>query len=107
MFESARTWAYREISYHFGDPQGLGRIIQEEAQLLNQTQFETPLPVAEVDHIARSIHKWIITKSRMWADGPASYDATFTPIPKAHVARGAGRLERLQPLNALRKRNAC
>ena len=83
LFESARTWAYREIRHHWGDPEGLGRAIQEEAQLLNQTDFDVPLPIAEVDHIARSIHKWIITQSRMWADGPAVYEATFIAMQSA------------------------
>src|SRR5699024_12777525 len=36
LFESARTWAYREIRHHFGDPDGLGRSIQATAQALNQ-----------------------------------------------------------------------
>lgn len=78
LFESARTWAYREVRHHWGDPDGLGRSIQIEAQTLNSAQFTTPLPVPEVDQIARSIHRWIITRSRIWADGPAVYDATFT-----------------------------
>lgn len=50
---------------------------------MNREFFSEPLPVAEVDQIARSIHRWIITKSRMWADGPAVYDATFTLIQSA------------------------
>lgn len=83
LFESARTWAYREIRHHFGDPVGLGHAIQATAQSMNREFFSEPLPVAEVDQIARSIHRWIITKSRMWADGPAVYDATFTLIQSA------------------------
>src|SRR5699024_6272807 len=51
LFESARTWAYREIRHHFGDPDGLGRSIQATAQALNQELFSEPLPVAEVDQI--------------------------------------------------------
>ena len=27
--------------------------------------------------------RWIITKSRMWADGPAVYEATFSTIQSA------------------------
>ena len=57
-------------------------------QALNQELFSEPLPVAEVDHIARSIHKWIITKSNMWADGPAVYEATFTTIQAARGRKG-------------------
>lgn len=91
LFESARTWAYREIRHHFGDPDGLGRSIQATAQALNQELFSEPLPVAKVDHIARSIHRWIITKSRMWADGPAVYEATFTTIQAARGKKGGRR----------------
>ncbi|MDN5783159.1 primase C-terminal domain-containing protein [Corynebacterium casei] len=82
---------YREIRHHFGDPDGLGRSIQATAQALNQELFSEPLPVAEVDHIARSIHRWIITKSRMWADGPAVYEATFTTIQAARGKKGGRR----------------
>lgn len=88
LFESARTWAYREIRNHWGNPHGLGRAIQVEAQALNVAQFSDPLPTNEVDHIARSIHKWIITKSRMWADGPAVYEANFTLIQSARGKKG-------------------
>lgn len=88
LFESARTWAYREIRHHWGDPVGLGHSIQAAAQALNIEMFNEPLPVAEVDQIARSIHRWIITKSRMWADGPAVYDATFTLIQSARGRKG-------------------
>ncbi|TVK90664.1 hypothetical protein AYI72_22355 [Shewanella algae] len=88
LFESARTWAYREVRKHFGDADGLGRAIQTTAQALNQELFDEPLPVAEVDCIARSIHKWIITKSRMWTDGAAVYDATFTAMQSARGKKG-------------------
>ena len=88
LFESARSWAYREIRHHFGDPDGLGRSIQATAQALNLELFSEPLPISEVDHIARSIHKWIITKSRMWADGAAVYDATFIAIQGSRGRKG-------------------
>jgi len=91
LFESARGWAYREIRHHFGDPDGPGRSIQATAQALNQELFSEPLPVAEVDQIDRSIHRWIIIKSRMWADGAAVYEATFTTIQAARGKRSAER----------------
>lgn len=47
---------------------------------MNQELFDEPLPVTEVDHIARSIHRWIVTKSSMWKDGQAVYDANFTLV---------------------------
>lgn len=91
LFESARTWAYREIRHHFGDSTGLAHAIQTTAHTMNHEQFTNPLPTTEVNHIARSIHQWIITKSRMWADGPAVYEATFTTIQST---RGKKRAEK-------------
>ncbi len=88
LFESARTWAYREIRHHFGNPDGLGRAIQTTAQAMNQELFSEPLSTREVDQIARSIHRWIITRSRMWADGPAVYEATFSTIQSARGRKG-------------------
>src|SRR5699024_5807468 len=46
-------------------------------------EFTEPLPANEAHQIATSIHKWITTQSRMWADGPTVYEATFTTIQAA------------------------
>lgn len=86
LFESARVWAYREIRNYWGDPAGLGRAIEAEAATRN-AEFSEPLPVSEVRAIAASIHRWIVTKSRMWADGPAVYEATFSTIQSARARR--------------------
>src|SRR5699024_6242904 len=83
LFESARTWAYRELRHHFGDPDGLARSIQATAQALILEPFCEPLTEADVDHHARSIHMWSITKSNIWAYGAAVYEATFTPTQPA------------------------
>lgn len=80
LFETARTWAYREIRHHWGDSIGLGRAIQETAQAMNQELFSEPLSISETDTIARSIHRWITTHSQLWADGPVVYEATFSNI---------------------------
>ena len=56
---------------------------------MNHEQFTSPLPTTEVNHIARSIHQWIITKSRMWVDGPAVYEATFTTIQSIRGKKGS------------------
>lgn len=88
LFETARTWAYREIRHHFGDSEGLLRSIQATAQEMNRDLFAEPLPVHEVDQIAASIHRWITTKSRMWTDGPAVYEATFVTIQSARGKKG-------------------
>ena len=77
LFETARTWAYREARHHWGDPDGLHRAITSTVRDLNQN-FSDPLP-----SIATSIHKWITTKSRIWKDGPATYEATFITIQSA------------------------
>lgn len=87
IFETARTWAYREVRNHFGDSAGLATAIADHAHLLN-TEFADPLPRSEVSQIAASIHRWIVTQSRMWADGPAVYEATFSTIQAARGRKG-------------------
>lgn len=37
----------------------------------------------EAQQIAKSIHRWITTQSRMWSDGAAVYEATFIAIQSA------------------------
>lgn len=88
LFESARTWAYREVRHHWGDPQGLRAAIHAHAAELN-AQFPEPLPASELQGIAESIWRWITTRSRMWADGPAVYEATFIAIQSARARKGA------------------
>lgn len=87
IFETARTWAYREIRHHWFDPQGLHAAISAHVHELN-TEFPEPLPASEARAIAASIHRWITTKSRMWADGPAVYEATFSTIQAARGRKG-------------------
>lgn len=89
LFETARTWAYREIRHHWGDPVGLSTAIHREAVGLNSA-FAIPLPTSEVRAIAASISRWIINKSRMWADGPTVYEATFSLIQSARGRKGKG-----------------
>ncbi len=79
LFETARHWAYREIRHHFGNPQGLGTAIETHAHQLN-ADYSEPLPRNEVHHLAASITRWITTRSTMWNDGPAVYEANFTLI---------------------------
>jgi len=82
IFETARHWAYREVRRHWGDSNGLGVAIHANVATLN-AEFAEPLRVTEARGIAASIHRWITTKSRMWTDGPAVYEATFTTIQAA------------------------
>lgn len=91
IFETARIWAYREIRYHWGDPAGLATAIDLEVHRLNG-EFSEPLPVNEASQIAASIHRWIVTESRMWRDGPVVYEATFSTIQSARGKKsGAAR----------------
>lgn len=87
IFETARLWANRELRHHFGDPVGLGISILDEVNSLNAA-FSEPLPSSESKAIATSIHRWITTKSRMWRDGPAVYEATFSTIQSARGRKG-------------------
>lgn len=87
VFETARVWAYREVRHHWGDEDGLGNAITERVHEIN-AGFSEPLPAREARDIAKSIHRWIITESRMWADGPAVYEATFTAMQAARGRKG-------------------
>lgn len=55
---------------------------------LNAALFADPLPAREVEDIARSIHKWITTRSRMWRDGAVSCEATFIAMQSARGRKG-------------------
>lgn len=86
IFESARTWAYREIRHHWGNPRTLHAAITTHVQALN-AEYSEPLRHSEAKAIAESIWRWITTKSRMWKDGPAVYEATFTLIQSARAKK--------------------
>ena len=87
IFETARTWAYREVRHHFGDAEGFTRAVYTHVHELN-AEFPEPLRASEANAIAKSISTWIITESRLWADGPAVYEATFTTIQAARGRKG-------------------
>lgn len=88
IFETARTWAYREIRNHWYDSGGLHAAISAHVHELN-AEFPEQLPASEARAIAASIHRWITTQSRMWADGPAVYEATFSTIQAARGRKSA------------------
>ncbi|MGW5925981.1 hypothetical protein ACWF2L_06995 [Streptomyces anulatus] len=87
IFETARTWAYREVRHHFGSPDTLHTAIHAEVHIRN-AEFTEPLPAVEARAIANSIHRWITTRSRMWKDGAAVYEATFVAIQSARGKKG-------------------
>jgi len=102
IFESARTWAYREIRNHWGNTAGLHDAITTHVHALN-AEYTEPLRHSEAKAIAESIWRWITTKSRMWQDGPAVYEATFTLIQhhrgrKSGETRKARETERMQSM---------
>ena len=88
LFETARIWAYREMRHHWGDALGLDDAIHAEVVERNRA-FPEPLPASEARAIARSISRWIITRSHMWEDGPAVYEATFVAIQSARSGRAS------------------
>ena len=89
LFETARTWAYREIRHHWGDSSGLVDAISLKAHDLNG-QFSEPLPIREAEDIARSISRWIITQSRMWSGGQEAYERKLRSIQTARVGKRWG-----------------
>ncbi|MCX4523587.1 replication initiation protein [Streptomyces anulatus] len=90
IFETARTWAYREVRHHFGSPDTLHTAIHAEVHTRN-AEFTEPLPAVEARAIANSIHRWITTRSRMWKDGAAVYEATFIAIQSARGKKGGAK----------------
>ncbi|MFZ3573926.1 replication initiation protein [Streptomyces sp. BH097] len=87
IFETARTWAYREVRHHFGSPDTLHTAIHAQVHT-RKAEFTEPLPASEARAIANSIHRWITTRSRMWKDGAAVYEATFVAIQSARGKKG-------------------
>jgi hypothetical protein len=90
LFESARHWAYREVRHHFGNPHSLHTAIHTGVTTRNH-DFPQPLPTSETTAIANSIWRWITTQSRIWHDGPTTYEATFTTIQAARGQKSAAK----------------
>ncbi|MFW0181169.1 primase C-terminal domain-containing protein [Rothia sp. P5766] len=87
IFDSARLWAYREVRNHFGSPESLERAVTAHVHGLN-ADFKDPLPEQEAQQIANSIVRWVVAESRLWNDGEAVYEATFTAIQFARGRKG-------------------
>lgn len=87
IFESARTWAYREarrirLRHEHPTPEDstlLYDVISSHVHALN-ADFAEPLPSREAQQIATSIHRWITTKFYGWTDSRTVNQATFTLI---------------------------
>lgn len=97
LFDEARTDAYRYVRKLPDRTPESGEMLREHVRAtchqLNAALFADPLPAREVEDIARSIHKWITTRSRMWRDGAVACEATFIAMQSAR------RLKRTKKFN--------
>ena len=88
LFDTARTDAYRMVRRLDARDQAASETLREyirrDCHEINATLFAAdPLPVREVNDTAKSIHKWIVTRSHMWRDGAAANAATFVAVQSA------------------------
>lgn len=92
LFDKARTLAYRYVrrlpDRSEASSEELRLYVRRTCHELNVSLFPDPLPAREVEDIARSIHKWITTRSRMWRDGAVANAATFVAIQSARGHKG-------------------
>lgn len=90
LFEGARHPAYRAVRHRIADrdSEGLYEDIWGFVDERN-LDFSEPLPTTEARAIARSIHRWITTKSRMWADGADAYERGLSQRQAIRGAKGA------------------
>ncbi|WP_072727080.1 MULTISPECIES: replication initiation protein [Bifidobacterium] len=91
VFDTARTDAYRFVR-RLPDrtPESSERLrefTRRTCHEINAT-FADPLPTREVNDIAKSIHKWTVTRFDGWLDGAAVCAATFTAIQAARGHKG-------------------
>lgn len=88
IFDEARTLAYRYVrrlpDRSPASNEALRLYVQRTCHEINAAEFAgNPLPTREVEDIAKSIHKWIVTRSSMWRDGAVANAATFVAIQSA------------------------
>ena len=92
LFDEARTDAYRYVRKLPDRTAISSEMLREHVRAtchqLNAELFADPLPAREVEDIARSIHKWITTRSRMWRDGAVACEATFIAMQSARGRKG-------------------
>jgi DNA-directed RNA polymerase subunit N (RpoN/RPB10) len=60
LFEKLRLWSYRAIRQGWPDYPQFLRACEDRALAYN-TNLETPLPIQEIGHIAKSVAKWTHT----------------------------------------------
>ena len=91
LFDEARTLAYRQVRRLPDRTPASSDLLREYVRRTCHeinASFPDPLPVREVNDTARSIHKWITTRSRMWRDGAVANAATFVAIQSARGRKG-------------------
>lgn len=97
IFETARTWAYPLVRRYPDRSEessnDLHRKICAKAAEINFEENSDPLAESEVNQIAKSIHKWIVTRFYGWTDGATVCEANFIAIQSARGRRsGQSRL---------------
>lgn len=91
LFDAARTLAYRYVRRLPDRTPASSDLLREYVRRTCHeinASFPDPLPVREVNDTAKSIHKWITTRSRMWRDGAVANAATFVAIQSARGRKG-------------------
>lgn len=91
LFDEARTLDYREVRRLPDRTPASSDLLREYVRRTCHeinASFPDPLPVREVNDTAKSIHKWITTRSRMWRDGAVANAATFVAIQSARGRKG-------------------
>lgn len=92
LFDTTRFGAYRYVralpDRSSESSELLRRHILATALQANQA-FPEPLSIEEVGWIAKSIHKWIVTRSHMWTDGAVACEATFIAMQSARGRKSA------------------
>ena len=93
IFDEARREAYRYVrrlpDRSPASSDLLREYVRRTCHEINAAAFPgNMLPTREVEDIARSIHKWIVTRSSMWRDGAVANAATFVAIQSARGRKG-------------------
>lgn len=92
LFDMARTDAYRYVRRLPDRSERSSDLLREHVRRtcheLNATLFADPLPVREANDIAKSIHKWTVTRFDGWINGAVACDATFIAIQSARGRKG-------------------
>lgn len=91
LFDKARTLAYRYVrrlpDRSEASSEALRLYVRRTCHELN-AEFPAPLPAREVEDIAKSIHKWTVTRFDGWRNGAITCEATFIAIQSARGHKG-------------------